>query len=136
MNTRKAMPVIVTASLVVLLSGCAGAAGAGSTVRDDLGPAANAAVEAGQVRGDATVRDDVSPLSQRALSARARQELHAKQVEPAHGFSPEAIRELKSGSPQAQTVSAHGFSSEAIREMKAGAPAPVEDDLSPNGGRF
>ncbi|WP_139415859.1 hypothetical protein [Agromyces laixinhei] len=64
MNTKKATPVIATVSLVVLLSGCAGAAGFagaahGGQVRDDLSPAANAAI--GLARGHVIVRDDLSP---------------------------------------------------------------------------
>ena len=46
MNTRTAAPVVLIVSLVVLMSGCAGAAAQGGQVRDDLSPVDNAAASA------------------------------------------------------------------------------------------
>lgn len=145
MNTRKAAPVIVTASLVLLMSGCAGAAVHGGQVQDYLGPAANAA-ELGLARGQVIVRDDLSPTrveNRRAAesapqavqqqgpsvwTAEARRELHAQTATVEQGFSAAAIRELKGSAPRAVEQS---FTAAAIRELKGSAPIDVDDDLSP-----
>jgi hypothetical protein len=145
MNTRKAAPVIVTMSLVVLMSGCAGAAAQGGQVQDYLGPAANAA-ELGLARGHVIVRDDLSPTrvenrraaesapqavkeqGPRAWSAEARRELHAKAAMVEQGFSADVIRELKGS---AEVTVEQSFSADVIRELKGSAPVTVDDDLSP-----
>lgn len=147
MNRRKAAPVIVTMSLVVLMSGCAGAAVQGGQVRDDLSPAGNAA-EIGLARGHVIVRDDLSPTrvenrltaesapqavkdQVRAWSADARRELHAQAATVAQGFSADAMRELKGS---ASVAVEQPFSAAAIRELKGNAPVEVDDDLSPIAG--
>lgn len=91
MNTKMAGSVLATASLVMLLSGCAGAATPGVVVHDDLRPAANAANSANE-------RVAQSP---REFSAEARRELHSQRAAAATvpGFSAEAMRELKGGAP-------------------------------------
>jgi hypothetical protein len=145
MNTRKAAPVIVTMSLVVLMSGCAGAAVQGAQVQDYLRPAANAA-ELGLARGHVIVRDDLSPTrvenrrtaesapqavkeqGPSTWSAEARRELHAQAVQVEQGFSAEVIRELKGSAP---VDVEQGFSPTAIRELKGSAPVDVNDYLSP-----
>lgn len=109
MNTKTAAPVLITVSLVVLLSGCAGAAATqGASVRDDLSPAANA--QLGIARGHVIVRDDLSPIKA------------------------DALRELKGSVPQAQRTTSAPFSADAMRELKGSVPVPVDDDLSPLGG--
>lgn len=148
MNTRKAAPVIVTMSLVVLMSGCAGAAVQSGQVQDYLRPAANAA-ELGLARGHVIVRDDLSPTrvenrrtaesapqavkeqGPSAWSAEARRELHAQTTTVEQGFSPAAMRELKGSAP---VTAEQPFSAEAIRELKAGVPVDVNDFLSPLAG--
>ena len=190
MNRKTAATVIITASLVVLMSGCAGVAAQGGQVYDDLSPAGNAAIM-GLARGHVIVRDNLSNEAQRELHAQspvrqqpvsvwssdARREFHAQSTSTAvaQGFTPAAIRELKAGAPvgvsaaemqgerlsayaEAQAASsvsaaemqgerlsayaeaqaavssssvAQGFSPAAIREMKSGAPVQVKDDLSP-----
>lgn len=128
MNTRKAAPLIATASLVVLMSGCAGATAQGARVIDDLRPAANAAAM-GLARGHVIVQDD---LSLGVLSAEARRELHAQATQPQSDrtWSAEARRELHAQS----TTTVQPFSTAAIRELKGNAPVDVQDDLSPLGG--
>jgi hypothetical protein len=145
MNTRKAAPVIVTMSLVVLMSGCAGAAAQGGQVQDYLRPAANAA-ELGLARGHVIVRDDLSPtrvenrmtamaveqaVQPRGFSVDARRELHAQPVqEPsARGLSAEARRELHAQSARSVTVE-QPFSGEVWRELKGIAPTTVEQGFS------
>jgi hypothetical protein len=146
-----AATVAITASLAVLMSGCAGAAALGGQVRDDLRPAANAAAM-GLARGHVIVKDDLSPTrienritaesvaqaveaeSARSFSADARRELHSQRVQSVtveQPFSAEAWRELKGIAPV--TVE-QPFSAEAIRELKGSAPVDVRDDLSPLGG--
>ena len=148
MNRKTAAPVILTASLVVLMSGCAGAAAQGGQVGDDLRPAAIAA-ELGLARGHVVVREGLTPTrvteesitqavqqdAARAWSAEARREFHAQQsVQPqsATAWSAEARREFHAQQPAA--VTSRTLSPEAIREMKAGAPVEVDDVLSPLGG--
>ena len=143
MHTRMAATVAITASLAVLMSGCAGAAALGGQVRDDLRPAANAAVM-GLARGHVIVRDDLSPNrienritaesvaraveaeSARSFSADARRELHAQQpvqsVTVEQPFSAEVWRELKGIAP---VTAEQPFSAEAIRELKGSAPVGV-----------
>lgn len=142
MHTRMAATVAITASLAVLMSGCAGAAALGGQVRDDLRPAANAAVM-GLARGHVIVRDDLSPTrvenritaesvarvieaqSARSISADARRELHSQpqqSVTAEQPFSAEVWRELKGTAPV--TVE-QPFSAEAIRELKGSAPVGV-----------
>jgi hypothetical protein len=146
MNTRKAAPVIVTVSLVVLMSGCAGAAAQGGQVQDYLSPAANAA-ELGLARGHVIVREDLSPTrvenrmaalaaeqavqQPRGFSAEARRELHAQPAQSVtveQPFSAEVWRELKGVAPVTVEQS---FSAAAIRELKGSAPVAVNDYLSP-----
>lgn len=114
MKTRTAAPVLITASLVVLMSGCAGAAAQGGQVHDFLSPEGNAAA-VGLARGHVIARDDLSPTrianrltaesvaqavqadGARAMSAEARRELHAQPVIVEQGattWSAEARREL------------------------------------------
>ena len=138
MNRKTAAPVILTASLVVLMSGCAGAAAQGGLVRDDLRPAANAA-ELGLARGHVVVREDLTPTrvenrmaaltaeqavqEPRGFSADARRELHAQPVQSItveQPFSAEVWRELKGIAPAAIE---QPFSAAAIRELKGSAPA-------------
>ena len=143
MHTKMAATVAITASLAVLMSGCAGAAALGGQVRDDLRPAANAAVM-GLARGHVIVRDDLSPNrienritaesvaraveaeSARSFSADARRELHAQQpaqsVTVEQPFSAEVWRELKG---IALVTAEQPFSAEAIRELKGSAPVGV-----------
>src|SRR5687767_4711209 len=146
MNTRKAAPVIVTMSLVVLMSGCAGAAAQGGQVQDYLRPAANAA-ELGLARGHVIVRDDLSPTrvenrrnaesapqavqQPRGFSADALRELHAQPVQQpsAKSLSAEARRELHAQSSQSVAVE-QPFSGEVWRELKGIAPATVAQPFS------
>jgi hypothetical protein len=138
MHARKAAPVIAIASLVVLMSGCAGAAAQGGQVRDDLSPQANAAA-LGLARGEVIVREDLSPTrvqnriaAQRAeqavqgpreFSADARRELHAQPVQQGpREFSADARRELHS---QPVSVQPAPFSADALRELKGSAPVGV-----------
>ena len=120
MNRRTAAPVILTVSLVVLMSGCAGAAALGGQVRDDLRPAANAAVM-GLARGHVVVRDDL--VKNRITDAMA-----ALALADPHGFSADARRELHS---QPVAVEQSVMSADARRELKGSAPVDVQDDLSP-----
>ncbi|WP_448811601.1 hypothetical protein [Agromyces bauzanensis] len=128
MTTRIAAPVIATVSLVVLMSGCAGAAATGGVVRDDLRPAENAAAM-GLARGHVIVRDDLSPSrGQDRFPAGSVEQ--AVQAEVSPPWTAEARREL-----HAQAVTTErAFSAAAIRELKSGAPIEVDDDLSPLGG--
>jgi len=148
MHTKMAATVAITASLAVLMSGCAGAAALGGQVRDDLRPAANAAVM-GLARGHVIVRDDLSPTrienritaesvaraveaeSARSFSADARRELHAQQpaqsVTVEQPFSAEVWRELKG---IALVTAEQPFSAEAIRELKGSAPVTAEQPFS------
>ena len=121
MNTRTTAPVVITVSLVVLMSGCAGAAAQGGQVRDDLRPAANAA-EVGLARGHVIAQDALTPNqvvadrveraiqqaaqsdAARAFSAEARRELHAQSVQAEPGFSADARRELHAGQPVTTTT--------------------------------
>lgn len=138
MNARKAAPVIAIASLVVLMSGCAGAAAQGQ-VRDDLNPAANAAAAIGLARGEVVVREDLSPTrvqnritAQRAeqavqgpreFSADARRELHSQPVQQGpRELSADARRELHS---QAVKVQQAPFSADALRELKGSTQVHV-----------
>lgn len=139
MNARKAAPVIAIASLVVLMSGCAGVAAQGGQVRDDLNPAANAAAAIGLARGEVIVRDDLSPTrvqnritAQRAeqavqgpreFSADARRELHSQSVQQGpREFSADARRELHSQAVKAQQAP---FSADALRELKGSTQVDV-----------
>lgn len=137
MHTRTATVVVITASLAVLMSGCAGAAAQGGQVRDDLRPAAHAAA-IGLARGHVIVTDDLSPTrltaesaaqvlrpdAARAWSAEARREFHAQQpvqsgtVEQ-QSFSAEVWRELKGSATV--TVEQRPFSADAMRELKGSA---------------
>jgi len=128
MHTRMAAPVlIVTASLMVLTSGCAGAAAHDAEVRDDLGPAAQSAalsLARGHVveRGDLTVGSVVADRIERAIE-------RAAQADAARAQSADARRELHSQPEAGAAVSP--FSAAAIRELKGSAPTQVRDDLSP-----
>ena len=140
MNARTAAPVIAIASLVVLMSGCAGVAAQGGQVRDDLSPAANAAAAIGLAEGSVIVRDDLSPTQvhdrvtermaelaaqePRGFSADALRELHAQGTAPqsAHGVSADARRELHS---QPVAVEQTAFSADAMRELHS-QPVAVE----------
>jgi hypothetical protein len=147
MNRKVAAPVILTVSLVVLMSGAAGAAAHGGPVQDDLRPAANAAI-LGLARGHVIVRDDLSPTrglgtftvesiveavqpdAARAWSAEARREFHAQppvSADIATAWTAEARREFHA---QPKTVE-RAFSPAEIRELKGSAPVDVRDDLSP-----
>ncbi|HEX6366161.1 MAG TPA: hypothetical protein VF000_08450 [Agromyces sp.] len=146
MNTRTAAPVAITVSLVVLMSGCAGAAAQGGQVRDDLRPAQNAAQQElvrGHVIGadrieralNAAAERALNSDAQRGMSAEARRELHASApVSQAAPFSADVRRELHASAPVSETVP---FSAEVRRELHAGPPAAttvdVRDDLSPLG---
>ena len=149
MNTRTVAPVLITVSLVVLMSGCAGASAQGGSVKDDLSPAGNAA-EMGLARGHVIAGDDLSPNrvenritaesveraiqadAARAFSADARRELHSQpqQAAGAVTWTADARRELNSARPVAAEQS---FSAEAIRELKGSAPVEVNDYVSPLG---
>jgi hypothetical protein len=140
MNARTAAPVIAIASLVVLMSGCAGVAAQGGQVRDDLRPAANAAAELGLAEGSVIVRDDLSPTQvhnritermaelaaqePRGFSADVLRELHAQGAAPqsARSVSADARRELHS---QAVPVEQSAFSADAMRELHS-QPVSVE----------
>ena len=137
MNRRTAAPVIITVSLVVLMSGCAGAAAQGGQVRDDLRPAGNAAA-VGLARGHVIAQDALSPNqvvanrveraiaesaqsdAARGFSAEARRELHAQSVQAEPGFSADARRELHSQAVESSTVAR--WSPDARRELHAGQP--------------
>ena len=137
MNTRTTAPVVITVSLVVLMSGCAGAAAQGGQVRDDLRPAANAAA-VGIARGHVISQDALSPNhvvadrveraiqeaaqsdAARAFSAEARRELHAQSVQAEPGFSADARRELHSQAVESSTATR--WSPDARRELHAGQP--------------
>jgi hypothetical protein len=137
MNRRTAAPVIITVSLVVLMSGCAGAAAQGGQVRDDLRPAANAAA-VGLARGHVIAQDALSPNqvvadrveraiaesalsdSARAFSAEARRALHEQSVQAEPGFSADARRELHSQAVESSTATR--WSPDARRELHAGQP--------------
>ena len=126
MNTRTAAPVAITVSLVVLMSGCAGAAAQGGQVRDDLRPAQNAAQQE-LVRGHVIGADRI----ERALNAAAERALNS---DAQRGMSAEARRELHASAPVSETVP---FSAEVRRELHTGQPVgttvAVRDDLSPLG---
>lgn len=139
MNARTAAPVIAIASLVVLMSGCAGVAAQGGQVRDDLRPAANAASVIGLAKGEVIVRDDLSPTrvenritasmaeqavqGPREFSADARRELHSQAVQKGpREFSADARRELHS---QAVTVEQAPFSADVVRELKGSTQPDV-----------
>ena len=115
MHKRMAATVAITASLAVLMSGCAGAAALGGQVRDDLRPAANAAVM-GLARGHVIVRDDLSPtrLTEESIS----QAVQAGPADAARAWSAEARREFHAASPQ-QALGATTWSADAIREFHA-----------------
>jgi hypothetical protein len=143
MHTRMAATVAITASLAVLMSGCAGAAALGGQVRDDLRPAANAAVM-GLARGHVIVKDDLSPTrlteesisraaqagaadAARAWSAEARREFHAASPQQALGtttWSADALREFHATSPL-QALGATTWSADARREFHAQQPGAV-----------
>ncbi|MBT2497530.1 hypothetical protein J7E25_00290 [Agromyces sp. ISL-38] len=138
MNRKTAAAAVITASLAVLLSGCAGAA-AQSQVNDDLKPLANS-VAIGLARGRVIVKDDLSPTrpqtiaqqadASRPWSADERREFHAQSVLSVtveQPFSAEVWRELKGTAPA--TVE-HPFSDAAKRELKGTAPATVEHPFS------
>jgi hypothetical protein len=148
MNRRTAAPVLITMSLVVLMSGCAGAAAQGGQVQDFLRPAGNAAAM-GLARGHVIVQDDLSPNrvenriaaesaarskadAARSFSADARRELHSQphQATGAVTWTADARRELHVARPVAAQQS---FSDAANRELKGNAPVDVNDDLSPLG---
>ena len=113
MNTRTAAPVILTVSLVVLMSGCAGAAAQGGQVQDFLSPAANAAA-VGLARGHVIVHDDLSRNRvSDALEAASVQA--AVEADAARAFSAEARRELHSQS--VETDATRAFSADARREL-------------------
>jgi len=139
MNTRTAAPVLITVSLVVLMSGCAGAAAQGGQVHDFLSPEGNAAA-VGLARGHVIVDDELAnlvaqrveaaieraaqPQSQRSMSAEARREFHATAPQQAVGVTPwsaEARREFHATAPQ-QAVGATAWSADARREFHATAP--------------
>jgi hypothetical protein len=100
MNRRTTATLAITAALVVLMSGCAGAAAQGGQVHDDLSPIAGTA-ELGLARGHVIVRDDLSPTrhiesleqavqpdAQRAWSTEARREFHGATAVPQQHSSP------------------------------------------------
>lgn len=147
MNTRTAAPVLITVSLVVLMSGCAGAAAQGGQVNDYLSPVGNAAA-VGLARGHVIVRDDLSPTrvenrltaeqvsqsvqadSPRAFSAEARRELHSQPQQAVGGvtWTAEARRELHS-QPQ-QLTGAVTWTADARRELHAAVPVAAERAFS------
>ena len=120
-----AAPVVITASLMVLMSGCAGAAAQGGQVRDDLRPAANAASQV--FTHDRVV---VADRLEQAIES-------ATQERSVQGGPVVADRLEQESATQAQQVTsstvARGFTPTQIREMKGIAPVAVEDDLSPLG---
>lgn len=137
MNTRTAAPVLITMSLVVLMSGCAGAAAQGGQVHDYLSPVGNAAA-VGLARGHVVAEHDLANRVEaqieqarqadaaRAWSADARREFHAaapEQALSATTWSADARREFHAQQPG--TVTSRTLSPEAIRELKAGAPVGV-----------
>ena len=146
MNARMAAPVILTVSLVVLMSGCAGAAAQGGQVNDYLRPAENAAA-LGIARGHVIAQEELSPNqvvadrveraieqaaqsdAARSLSADARRELHSQavQAEAAPSFSADARRELHSQPVEQATVR---WSPDARRELHAGQPVTTTVEQS------
>ena len=145
MNTRTAAPVILTVSLVVLMSGCAGAAAQGGQVNDYLRPAENAAL--GIARGHVIAQEELSPNqvvadrveraieqaaqsdAARSFSADARRELHSQavQADAAPSFSADARRELHSQPVEQATVQ---WSPDARRELHAGQPVTTTAEQS------
>jgi hypothetical protein len=146
MNARMAAPVILTVSLVVLMSGCAGAAAQGGQVNDYLRPAENAAA-LGIARGHVIAQEELSPNqvvadrveraieqaaqsdAARSFSADARRELHSQavQAEAAPSFSADARRELHSQPVEQATVR---WSPDARRELHAGQPVTTTVEQS------
>ena len=120
MNTRTATTVAITASLAVLLSGCAGAV-AGPRDASELGLARGHVVEM-EGRLLTPLEQSIGhPVEARAWSREAMREFHGQQsTEPTSGtvWSSEARRELKGTAPL--TVE-HPFSAEVWRELKGSA---------------
>ena len=143
-----AAPVVITASLMVLMSGCAGAAAQGGQVRDDLRPAANAASQV-FTHDRVVVADRLEQAIESATQERAVQGgpvvadrleqvvESATQERAVQGGPVVADRLEQESATQAQQVTsstvARGFTPTQIREMKGIAPVAVEDDLSPLG---
>ena len=136
-----AAPVVITASLMVLMSGCAGAAAQGGQVRDDLRPAAKAASQV-FTRDRVVVADRLEQAIESATQERAVQGgpvvadrleqaiESATQSDAARRASADARRESRSQQVTSSTV-ARGFTPAQIREMKGIAPVVVDDNLSP-----
>jgi hypothetical protein len=119
MNRKTAAPVILTVSLVVLMSGGAGAAAHGGPVQDDLRPAANAAI-LGLARGHVIVRDDLSPT--RGLGTFTVESIvEAVQPDAARAWSAEARREFHAQAPVSADIATE-WTAEARREFHAQLP--------------
>lgn len=150
MNRRTTATLAITASLVVLMSGCAGVAAQGGQLRDDLSPVAGSA-ELGLARGHVIVRDDLSPNqakesieqavqpdAQRAWSAEARREFHGataaqQQQQSTTPWTAEARREFHGATAvQQEQASPTPWTDEARREFHSVPSVAVDDDLSPS----
>jgi len=125
MNRRTTATLAVSASLVVLMSGCAGAAAQGGQVHDDLSPIAGVA-ELGLARGHVIVRDDLSPT--RHIESLEQ----AVQPDAQRGWSAEARREFHGATAvQEQQQSTTPWTAEARREFH-GATAVPQQPASPS----
>ena len=116
MKTRTAAPVIITASLVVLMSGCAGAAVQGGQVQDFLSPEGNAAVF-GLARGHVIADQDLANRVDSAIE-------QARQADAARAWSADARREFHAAAPE-QSLGTTPWSADALREFHASAPVGV-----------
>jgi hypothetical protein len=121
MNTRTATTVAITASLAVLLSGCAGAA-AGTREASELGLARGHVVEMEDRPLTPRQQSIDLPVKARAWSREAMREFHGQQptdLSSGTAWSAEARRELKGSAPL--TVE-QPFTAEVWRELKGAAP--------------
>ena len=126
MNTRTAAPVILTVSLVVLMSGCAGAAAQGGQVTT-TSARRRTPRPSDIARGHVIARDELSPNrverarraeaveqaaqsdAARAFSAEARRELHAQSVEPSIATSVEPRRPPRAARGPAESATEQPF---------------------------
>jgi hypothetical protein len=125
MNTRTAGMFAFAASLMVLLSGCGGAAAdAGGSAELGLARGRVITDELGRIAArDSTVR----ATEARAWSAEALREFHGVQTAAPTGragWGAEALREFH-GIQATAPVSRAGWSDEIVRELKGSEPIPV-----------
>ena len=116
MKTRTAAPVLITASLVVLMSGCAGAAVQGGQVQDFLSPEGNAAAF-GLARGHVIADQELANRVDSAIE-------QARQADAARAWSADARREFHAVAPE-QSIGTTPWTADALREFHAVAPVGV-----------